>query len=217
MPRAPVLDPLDRLSETTFGLIMALTFTCAISVAEGGAGADTTLTARTLIAAALSCNIAWGIVDAFMYALTTVVQRGREADAARAIRAADPEAARALMRARLPENAGSSLTDAEVDRLLDRVRRRPPPPRPARLGAADLREAFSVFLIVVASTLPPVLPFLLIGDLATALRTSNAVALAMFAVIGHAMDRLMGQRPRLSVILPVAGALLVALTIALGG
>ena len=31
-----VLDPLERFSEIVFGLIMVLSFTCAISVAEAG-------------------------------------------------------------------------------------------------------------------------------------------------------------------------------------
>lgn len=31
-----VLDPIDRVSEVLFGLIMVLTFTGSISVAEGG-------------------------------------------------------------------------------------------------------------------------------------------------------------------------------------
>ena len=31
-----VLDPLERFSEIVFGLIMVLTFTCALGVAEAG-------------------------------------------------------------------------------------------------------------------------------------------------------------------------------------
>jgi hypothetical protein len=33
-----VLNPVDRISEILFGLIMALTFTCTISVAEADRG-----------------------------------------------------------------------------------------------------------------------------------------------------------------------------------
>ena len=34
--RTRILDPLERFSEIVFGLIMVLSFTCAISVAEIG-------------------------------------------------------------------------------------------------------------------------------------------------------------------------------------
>jgi len=47
------LDPLSRLSETMFGLLMTLTFTGTMSVAIG---AEQTVT--TVLFAALGCNIA---------------------------------------------------------------------------------------------------------------------------------------------------------------
>jgi VIT1/CCC1 family predicted Fe2+/Mn2+ transporter len=69
-----VLDPVDRTMEILFGLIMALTFTCTLSVAEAGREE-----VRSMLAAALGCNIAWGLVDAVMYVVTVLVQRAREA------------------------------------------------------------------------------------------------------------------------------------------
>ncbi len=69
-----VLDPIDRISEVMFGLFMALTFTGTLSVAT--AGRDDV---RLMLIAALGCNIAWGIVDAVMYVLRSLVSRGRQA------------------------------------------------------------------------------------------------------------------------------------------
>ena len=59
-----LLNPIDRISEILFGLIMALTFTCTISVFE----ADKAVVKDMLIGA-IGCNIAWGLVDAVMYSL----------------------------------------------------------------------------------------------------------------------------------------------------
>jgi VIT1/CCC1 family predicted Fe2+/Mn2+ transporter len=73
MSRRRVLDPVDRSSEVLFGLIMALTFTGTISVAEADREE-----VRSMLAAALGCNIAWGLVDAVMYVVTALVQRARE-------------------------------------------------------------------------------------------------------------------------------------------
>ena len=55
-------------------------------------------------------------------------------------------------------------------------------PEPAArppLIADDVRGALGVFLLVFLSTFPVVIPFLLIGDPATALRVSNTVAVVM--------------------------------------
>ena len=82
--REPVLSPVDRVSELLFGLFMALTFTGAVSVAE--AGRDEI---RTMFIAALGCNLAWGLVDAVMYVVRTVTERGKVAHAP-ALRAAMP-------------------------------------------------------------------------------------------------------------------------------
>jgi VIT1/CCC1 family predicted Fe2+/Mn2+ transporter len=69
-----VLDPVDRASEIVFGLLMALTFTGSVSVA--GEGREEV---RTMMGAALGCNLAWGLADAVMYLVATFVERARAA------------------------------------------------------------------------------------------------------------------------------------------
>jgi VIT1/CCC1 family predicted Fe2+/Mn2+ transporter len=86
--RDRVLDPVSRISEVLFGLIMALTFTRTIDVASGG-GEEV----RTLLVGAIGCNIAWGIVDAVMYLLNVMVERGRELMHQRALGRPDVPAA----------------------------------------------------------------------------------------------------------------------------
>jgi hypothetical protein len=76
-----VLEPIERLSEILFGLIMALTITGAVSVAT----ADR-LAIRTMLFAALGCNLAWGIIDAGMYLMARLGERGRNALAVRTVR-----------------------------------------------------------------------------------------------------------------------------------
>ena len=68
-----ILDPFDRVSEIIFGVIMVLTFTSTFSVVQ-----SYQLEARTMVVSALSCNVAWGVVDAFMYVLGAFTQRLRE-------------------------------------------------------------------------------------------------------------------------------------------
>ena len=71
-PSKRVLDPIDRVSEVLFGLIMVLTFTGSLSVAD--AGRDDV---RTMLIGALGCNVAWGIIDAMLYLMGCLAERGR--------------------------------------------------------------------------------------------------------------------------------------------
>ncbi|HYX66533.1 MAG TPA: hypothetical protein VE935_20125 [Burkholderiales bacterium] len=68
-----VLDPIERVSEVIFGVLMAMSFIGALSVASGGREE-----VRTAMIAALGCNIAWGLVDAVMYLVATLTERTRE-------------------------------------------------------------------------------------------------------------------------------------------
>lgn len=86
-----VLQPVERISEILFGLVMALTVTGAVSVAT-----TDRVQIRTMLFAALGCNLAWGIIDAGMYLMARLGERGRNALSAKAVRATtDREAARA--------------------------------------------------------------------------------------------------------------------------
>jgi hypothetical protein len=61
-PLFGMLDPLERISEVLFGVIMALTFTCTLGVAT----ADD-IQVKTMLIGALGCNLAWGVIDAGVY------------------------------------------------------------------------------------------------------------------------------------------------------
>src|SRR6476619_385329 len=71
---ARVLDPLERFSEIVFGLIMVLSFTCAISVAEAGRE-----DVRAMLIGAIGCNLAWGIIDAAFHLISCLTEEGRYA------------------------------------------------------------------------------------------------------------------------------------------
>jgi VIT1/CCC1 family predicted Fe2+/Mn2+ transporter len=75
-----------------------------------------------------------------------------------------------------------------------------------------------IFLLVVLSTFPVVIPFILMQDAARALRVSNAIAITMLFVAGYAYGRFVGRRPwLLGIAMVLLGTLLVALSKALGG
>ena len=78
LARTRVLDPVERVSEVIFGVLMAMTFIGSLSVATRGPGE-----VRTMMIAALGCNIAWGLADAVMYLVGTLTERTRARTQAR--------------------------------------------------------------------------------------------------------------------------------------
>src|SRR5215468_6293869 len=93
-----VREPIERISEVLFGLIMVLTFTCSFSVAESGRSE-----VRGMLLGALGCNLAWGIIDANMYLMGCLAERARSLASLRAVRkAADPQKGQHLIAEALP-------------------------------------------------------------------------------------------------------------------
>ncbi len=212
--RKRVLDPGDRISEVLFGLIMVLTFTGSLSAAEAGQSEI-----RTMLIAALGCNFAWGLIDAIMYLMGCLSERAAGLRTLASVqRAADfKEAERAIVEA-LPPVIAQALQPADVERIRDELNRIRMPGYRARLTKEDWLGASGVFALVFASTIPVVVPFMLLDDTMVALRLSNAIAMAMMFACGYAFGHLAGYRRWLtggSMVL--LGAVLVALTIALGG
>ena len=209
-----VLEPIERISEVLFGLIMALTFTGSLSAAESGQAE-----VRTMLIGAIGCNLAWGFVDAIMYLMGSLAERGSELAAIARLKTVNSgDEARAMLAAMLPSAVVRVLTPADLDRIHRDVLRLPDTAKRATLVWDDWLGAAAVFLLVFLSTLPIVLPFVILNDAWTALRTSNAIAVAMMFVAGYAFGRVAGYRPWITAgSMVLLGCFLVALTIALGG
>jgi hypothetical protein len=212
--REPVLSPVDRVSELLFGLFMALTFVGAVSVAEAGRAQI-----REMFTAALGCNLAWGLVDAVMYLVRTVTDRGRLLTLVHSVRAAtDAEAGRRLIERSLSRVAAGLVSSAEVEAMRGRIIALTSVPARPTLQWDDLLAAVAIFLLVVAATFPVVLPFLLLTDVGTAKNVSRAIALAMLFFGGLALGRYAGYGSwRVGFMMVGLGAGLVVAINALGG
>jgi hypothetical protein len=220
MPAEPVksskrvLDPFDRISEVLFGLIMVLTFTGSLSVAE--VGRDNT---RTTLIAALGCNLAWGIIDGVLYLMGCLAEKGRNLITLRAVRkTSDPQKAQRLIADALPSGLASILQPADLEMMRQRLYGLPEPPRFARLSKNDWLGAIGVFLLVFLSTFPVVIPFIFMRNVTLALRVSNVIAIGMLFLTGSAFGRITGRRPwAVGIAMVILGGVLVGITIVLGG
>lgn len=211
------LEPADRLVEVVCGLVMVLTFTltAGLTVADGAEGV------RTLLTAAVGCNVAWGIIDGVTHVMARLVARGRQARLVHAIRGqVSPEAARVIIARELDGALGPLAGEPERARFYEGIRALAATvePRPARVERRDLLGAVEIFAIDVLCTLPAIVPFLLLDEPHVALRWSNALLMLALFAAGYVWAGLAG-RPRVTsgLALALVGGVLVALAIVLGG
>jgi hypothetical protein len=208
-----LLDPIDRISEILFGLIMAVTIVGSLSIASAGHAE-----VRTVLVAALGCNLAWGLVDAVMYVVRTLVERTRGRTLARRIAAAEPEAGRALLTRALPPRLGEVLGADELEGMRRRIVARPRETG-RTLELSDYGAALLVFFFVVVATFPVVAPFLFIDRITVAMAVSRWITLVMLFFAGSALGRHAGYaRPWLTgMSMALFGAVLIVVVMALGG
>ena len=210
--RERVLDPVSRATEILFGLIMVLTFTASFNAADA-AHADV----RLLLIAALGCNIAWGLIDAAMYLISTQSEKALATRTIHNIRiAASAELGRGAVRAALPPVVAAALSDDDIEKVRIHISD-VLEPAVGRLVWNDYVAAAAVFLAVFVATLPVVLPFMLLSDPVLALRTSHTIAIALLFVVGWALGRNWGKPLRVGLAMVAIGMLLVTVAMALGG
>lgn len=213
-PHRRLLEPIERISELLFGLIMVLTVTCAFSVAEVDRE-----DVYVMLLAALGCNLAWGVIDAVLHLMARFSEQAQGIVALRALRKpANPDQAEAIIAAALPPLLASALTPTEFELLRQKLNQLPEPPTRPKITRDDLLAAVGVFLWVFLSTFPVVIPFLLVRDAKVAIRASNGIAILMLFVTGYAFGRCSGRRPWLAgLVMIVVGGSLVGIASALGG
>jgi len=145
-----VLEPSERISEALFSLIMVLTFTSAISVANAG---DDEV--HTMLLSALGCNLAWGFIDAVLYLMSSKAERAATmrfcAPCAKPrIQRTPPASSPAGCRRRLRPFSNRRNLPPFTERLI----KLPEPPAHARLHKDDWLGAGAVFLWVSSPRYP---------------------------------------------------------------
>lgn len=208
------LDPMERISEILFGLVMVLAVTCSFSVGGGGR-----TEVHQMLIGTLGCNVAWGVIDAVLYWLACFHAHGQKIAALRVARENEhPDEAYRVIADALPPVIVSVMAPSEFEAVRQRLRLLPEPPQSPRITKDEWLAGLGVFLLVVVSTLPVVLPFLFVHDPTRALRISNGTAVLLLFLTGYIYGRYTSYRPLESGLIMIAiGAAMVGMTIALGG
>ncbi len=147
--------------------------------------------------------------------------RRRRARVIRAIRSAEDEpAALAAIRREIEPNLAEVTRAEDREPLYRSIRAllQTATPVPMGMGREDWLSALAVFVLVSATALPAVLPFLLVRDPHLALRISNWLLVALLFGVGFRWARYVDLNPwRAGLVLASIGVALVGVAIALGG
>jgi hypothetical protein len=212
--QSAVLNPVDRISEVLFGLIMVLTFTGAIS-----ASTDAREDVRELLWAALGCNVVWGLVDAIMYLMNVAIERGHSITVIKKIQdAKNEDEAGKILKDEIQPGIAGLMSEKELNELSMRLKKLPQPSKKNIITGTDLWAGVQIFLLVFLCTFPVAIPFGIFDNLEVAMRASNVVALLLLFIGGFLLAKYAGFRPGLTAIVyTLIGVALVAITMALGG
>ena len=183
MARGPIihrfLDPGDALGEVLFGIIMTLTFTVGARFFLAKGEFDR----NDLIAGALGCNIAWGVIDAVLYVLGSVFFRSQRAHFYRSLRdAPDEKTALAAVENQFGlEDEPLNIPPEDRARLYQAIMTigRHAAPARIRVTREDLVAAFLVFALVTFTAIPLIIPFMIIQDENLAVRVANGVQVVL--------------------------------------
>ena len=119
--------------------------------------------------------------------------------------------------AELADKVLPALTASDLERIRLHLGSLPPESLETRFSREDYLAALGVFLLVFLCLFPVAAPFLLIDDVALALRLSNAVAVGMLFLTGFTFGRQVGRPWRAGFVMVIIGIALVAVAMALGG
>jgi VIT1/CCC1 family predicted Fe2+/Mn2+ transporter len=174
-----------------------------------------------LLIAALGCNIAWGIIDAFLYLLGCMFERRRVASLLTRLAAeSDGERALRMVQGELSSDLLDLGDPAQRDRFYASIAAvaHQAPSQPLRLTTEDMRGAVVIFFLVALTALPAALPFFLIPEPLLALRTSNVILVSLLFLVGYRWGGHVGAPPWLAGILIMSlGIVMVLVAIPLGG
>jgi hypothetical protein len=209
-----LLDPIERISEILFGLIMVLSFTCAISVAEVNR-----IDVREILIAAVGCNLAWGIIDAVMYLINLWAQRGRDLAILNYVkRSGNRDKAIGYIRETLSPELSEIIGRESLQQIQQDVVHSSPEVMRLRVSVKDFKTALGIFLLVFLTTIPVAFPFAVIKEVYVAMRVSNGIAILLLFIGGWILARYgRFKKFRTGLCLALIGVGMVFLTIALGG
>lgn len=220
-----LIDPIDRLSETIFSVLILLTFTLAYRIIRLGPSLYEPIPPDymvNLFVAALGATLAWGMIDGVIYVLLSFLERGETHRFLARVQAATTQEEGLHAIADELDYTLEPITGGEQRRLLylDVLEHlRDSKPKPVRLTRDDVLGGLASMLVAVLAVLPSLIPLLLLRNhYWLALRVSNLISFAVLFYTGYQWGKYSGSNPwKLGLLLFLLGVTLALIAIPLGG
>jgi len=197
-----LIDPIDRLTESLFSILILLTFTMTAWIVGLSGNSEQSLDARNLLdlaIAALVTVIAYGLIDGVIYALLTMFGRGESHRLLQGIQAADSEEeAVAVIADNLDYMLEPITGERERHQLYSHilVYLRDSQPRQIGLKREDVTAGLTHILVAILVILPVLLPLVVMRqNPEIAILLSNFISFFLLFFVGFRWGRYTGANP----------------------
>jgi len=220
-----LLDPIDRLAESIFSILILLSFTLAFRIIKLGDDPTQHIPSayvNELLIGAAGATLAWGIIDGVMYALMAMFERGERHRLLHQLQSTQTDEEGIQIIADEFDYFLEPITGAQQRQMLYQdvlEHLREGKPQPVRLERQDIAGGFGSVLVAIIAVLPSFAPFLIFyNNPALAIRVSNVVSFTALFILGYQWGRYTGADPwRTGLLLAAIAAIMVLIAIPLGG
>jgi len=220
-----LINPIDRLSETMFSILIMLFFTLVYRVNQYPSftfyeNQETIIS--NMILGALITVISWGFFDGVMYALFSLLERSEKHRLLKSIQTADDDA-----------TAVEVIAD-ELDYILEPITKedqrtslyqnilgflRNSQPQNINFKREDFTAILGHVFVAVIAIIPSMIPLVIFRqNVELAIRSSNIVSFAVLFISGYQWGKYTGVAPwKTGMLITAVGVLTVIIGILLGG
>jgi len=220
-----LIDPIDRLSETIFSILIMLLYLLAFRFIMGSSTPEQSISQENvneLLVGALGAVVAWGMIDGIMYMLLSLFGRGESHRLLKDIQAATTEQEAVDIISEeldymLEPITGENERKALYHNILFHLRNSTP--RKIGFKFEDLYGVLGHVLVAIIAVIPSIIPFFIFRfDYDLAFRISIIVSFIVLFVVGFRWGMYTGANPWKTGLLIMSVAIgLVVIAILLGG
>jgi hypothetical protein len=220
-----LLDPIDRLGETIFAVLMMLTFTLAFAFLELDADPSKPVSVadvHELLIGIAGATLAWGLIDGVLYALISVFERGEKHRLLTGVQKAETREEGITEIGHQLDHILEPITQLEKRQrlyadILDHLK--DSQPQRVKLTGEDLLGAIGCVLMCLIAVLPSMVPLALLPNhFDLAIRISNMISFIVLFLAGYHWGKYSGIDPfKTGLLLLVIGIVLALVAIPLGG
>jgi hypothetical protein len=203
-------------SEPMFGVIMVICFTSILRINEQ----LSILIVDRVAVAALTCCIAWGLVDGIFYSWEAHYIQNKKNSMINLVKGDLAEKGRSNINVEMDDTLLAYLDKDDRDQVIGKISKKMSQEAPEKVPIRD--DVITIggsLLLVVGSAVIVLLPFYFITDVSNALLVSNVLCITIFFILGYIRNesKIRLQKVRTGILTALLGVIITLVTVLLGG